>query len=94
MKEDISSAIIESMSDGLIVLNFHGHITHMNPAASKLLGIKMEDTMTSLMQSFSWMNQETMPLTISFWTVFKSGKPGSMEKCLLIEKMGNVSIWP
>ena len=44
MKEDISSAIIESMSDGLIVLNFHGHITHMNPAASKLLGFKMEKT--------------------------------------------------
>ncbi len=44
MKENISSAIIESMSDGLIVLNFHGHITHMNPAASKLLGIEMEET--------------------------------------------------
>ena len=42
MKEDISSAIIESMSDGLIVLNFHGHIARMNPAASKLLGFKME----------------------------------------------------
>jgi PAS domain S-box-containing protein len=44
MKEDISSAIIESMSDGLIVLNFHGHITRMNPAASKLLGLKLEET--------------------------------------------------
>jgi PAS domain S-box-containing protein len=44
MKENISSAIIESMSDGLIVLNFHGHITRMNPAASKLLDIKMEET--------------------------------------------------
>lgn len=43
MKENISSVIIESMSDGLIVLNFHGQITHMNPAASKLLGIKMEE---------------------------------------------------
>lgn len=43
MKENISSAIIESMSDGLIVLNFHGQITHMNPAASELLGIKMEE---------------------------------------------------
>jgi len=43
MKENISSAIIESMSDGLIVLNFHGRITRMNPAASKLLGIKMEE---------------------------------------------------
>ncbi len=44
MKENISSAIIESMSDGLIVLNFHGHITRMNPAASKLLGIKIKET--------------------------------------------------
>jgi len=44
MKENISSAIIESMSDGLIVLNFHGHITHMNPAASKLLGIEIKET--------------------------------------------------
>ena len=43
MKENISSAIIESMSDGLIVLNFHGHITRMNPAASRLLGFKMEE---------------------------------------------------
>ena len=43
MKEDVSSAIIESMSDGLIVLNFHGHITRMNPAASKLLGVNMEE---------------------------------------------------
>ena len=44
MKENVSSTIIESMSDGLIVLNFHGHITHMNPAASKLLDIEMKDT--------------------------------------------------
>jgi PAS domain S-box-containing protein len=43
MKENISSVIIESMSDGLIVFNFHGQITHMNPAASELLGIKMEE---------------------------------------------------
>jgi two-component system phosphate regulon sensor histidine kinase PhoR len=41
--ENISSAIIESMSDGLIVLDFHGHITRMNPAASELLGIKMQE---------------------------------------------------
>lgn len=43
MKENISSAIIESMSDGLIVFNFHGQITRMNPAALELLGIKMEE---------------------------------------------------
>jgi PAS domain S-box-containing protein len=43
MKENISSVTIESMSDGLIVFNFHGQITHMNPAASELLGIKMEE---------------------------------------------------
>jgi PAS domain S-box-containing protein len=43
MQENISSVIIESMSDGLIVLDFHGQITHMNPAASELLGIKMEE---------------------------------------------------
>jgi PAS domain S-box-containing protein len=43
MKENISSVIIESMSDGLIVFNFHGQINHMNPAASELLGIKMEE---------------------------------------------------
>jgi PAS domain S-box-containing protein len=43
MKENISSVIIESMSDGLIVLDFHGRITHINPAASGLLGIRMEE---------------------------------------------------
>ena len=43
MKQNISSVIIECMSDGLIVFNFHGQITHMNPAASDLLGIKMEE---------------------------------------------------
>ena len=43
MKENISSVIIESMSDGLIVLDFHGRITHINPAASDLLGIKIEE---------------------------------------------------
>ncbi|MGD2036289.1 MAG: PAS domain S-box protein [Desulfobacterales bacterium] len=43
MKENISSVIIESMSDGLIVFNFHGQITHMNPAASEMLGINMEE---------------------------------------------------
>jgi len=44
MKENISSVILESMSDGLIVFNFHGQITRMNPAASELLAIKMEET--------------------------------------------------
>ena len=44
MNEDISSTIIESMSDGLIVLDFHGRIARMNPAASELLGIDGEET--------------------------------------------------
>ena len=44
MNENISATIIESMSDGLIVLDFHGNITRMNPAASRLLGIDFEET--------------------------------------------------
>ena len=44
MNENISSTIIESMSDGLVVLDFHGHIARMNPAASELLGISWEET--------------------------------------------------
>ncbi len=42
MKDSISSAIIESMSDGLFVLDFHGYFTHINRAALKLLGIRRE----------------------------------------------------
>ncbi len=44
MEKNISSAIIESMSDGLIVFNFRGYITHMNPAASEILGLQPEKT--------------------------------------------------
>ena len=44
MDKHISSTIIESMSDGLIVLDFHGKIAHMNPAASELLGISLDET--------------------------------------------------
>ena len=44
MNKNISATIIESMSDGLIVLDFHGNITGMNPAASRLLGINWEET--------------------------------------------------
>ena len=44
MNKNISSTIIESMSDGLVVLDFHGRITRMNPAASQLLGIDWEET--------------------------------------------------
>jgi two-component system phosphate regulon sensor histidine kinase PhoR len=44
MNENISATIIESMSDGLIVLDFHGNIARMNPAASRLLGINWEET--------------------------------------------------
>ena len=42
MKDSISSAIIESMSDGLFVLDFRGYFTHINRAALKLLGIRRE----------------------------------------------------
>jgi PAS domain S-box-containing protein len=42
MKESISSAIIDSMSDGLFVLDFHGYFTHINRAGLKILGIKRE----------------------------------------------------
>ena len=42
MKDSISSAIIESMSDGLFVLDFQGYFTHINRAALKILGIKKE----------------------------------------------------
>ena len=40
MKDTISSAIIESMSDGLFVLDFQGYFTHINGAALDILGIK------------------------------------------------------
>ena len=42
MKDSISSAIIESMSDGLFVLDFQGYFTHINRAALKILGIHRE----------------------------------------------------
>ena len=42
MKDTISSAIIESMSDGLFVLDFQGYFTHINGAALDILGIKRE----------------------------------------------------
>jgi len=42
MKDSISSAIIESMSDGLFVLDFQGYFTHINRAALKILGITRE----------------------------------------------------
>ena len=42
MKDSISSAIIESMSDGLFVLDFQGYFTHINRAALKILGIQRE----------------------------------------------------
>ncbi len=42
MKDSISSVIIESMSDGLFVLDFQGYFTHINRAALKILGIKRE----------------------------------------------------
>jgi PAS domain S-box-containing protein len=38
MDNAFSSVIIESMSDGVLVLDFQGHITHINPAGLDLLG--------------------------------------------------------
>jgi len=43
MTENISATIIESMSDGLIVLDLRGNIVRMNPAASRMLGINWEE---------------------------------------------------
>ena len=39
MEDSISSAIIESMSDGLFVLDFQGYFTHINQAALDILGL-------------------------------------------------------
>ncbi len=38
MQEDLSAAIIDSMSDGLLVINARGFITHINVAALEKLG--------------------------------------------------------
>ena len=43
MKDKVSSIIIESMSDGLLVLNFQGYIVHTNPAALNLFAIDPKD---------------------------------------------------
>jgi len=43
MDNTFSSVIIESMSDGVLVLDFQGHITHINPAGMNLLGLGPED---------------------------------------------------
>jgi len=39
MDNAFSSVIIESMSDGVLVLDFQGRITHINPAGLDLLGL-------------------------------------------------------
>ncbi len=44
MDDTFSSVIIESMSDGVVVLDFKGHIAHINPAGLNLLGLGPEDT--------------------------------------------------
>lgn len=44
MKDDISSVIIESMSDGLLVLNPRGYIIHINRAGLGLLDLGLEET--------------------------------------------------
>lgn len=43
MDDTLSSVIIESMSNGVVVLDFQGHITHINPAGLDLLGLKSEE---------------------------------------------------
>ena len=43
MDDDFSSVIIESMSDGVVVVDFRGRIIHMNPAGADLLGLRPED---------------------------------------------------
>ena len=43
MDDTLSSVIIESMSNGVVVLDFQGHITHINPAGLDLLGLKFEE---------------------------------------------------
>ena len=44
MDDAFSSVIIESMSNGVVVLDFKGHITHINPAGLDILGLKSEET--------------------------------------------------
>ncbi|HDR16721.1 MAG TPA: PAS domain S-box protein [Desulfobacteraceae bacterium] len=44
MREDISTAIIDSMSDGLVVIDSKGAVTHMNPSALKILGFTAEES--------------------------------------------------
>lgn len=44
MGHDIYPVIIESMSDGVLVIDFQGYITHINSAASRILDIQKEDT--------------------------------------------------
>jgi len=43
MDDTLSSVIIESMSNGVVALDFKGHITHINPAGLDLLGLKFEE---------------------------------------------------
>jgi PAS domain S-box-containing protein len=43
MNDTLSSVIIESMSNGVVVLDFQGHITHINPAGLDLLGFNIEE---------------------------------------------------
>lgn len=38
-----SLVIIESMSDGVLVFDFQGYITHINPAGLDILGLRAED---------------------------------------------------
>lgn len=42
MQEDLSSAIIASMSDGLLVINSRGVLTRINPSALEKLGLTSE----------------------------------------------------
>jgi len=43
MDTAFSSVIVESMSDGVLVLDFQGHVVHINPAGLALLGFQPEE---------------------------------------------------
>jgi len=43
MDPAFSTVIVESMSDGVLVIDFQGRITHINPAGLDLLGLGSED---------------------------------------------------
>ncbi len=61
------TTLIQSMNDGVIVLDLHNRIVEINPAAGNFLGIKPEEAIGQPAQSvlFNW-NETTQP----FWGVW------------------------